>query len=296
MRRMMLAFLLLSFSPSAVGAWMTFLRVDTLEAHPSLDAKAQAGPLFFTEEDARVVLTFGSSWSSESDVPTPERKFSLDRNWWNQIRWDLRDAKGDRIEISPRPLRVPTSAVQVSIGTPAKASFSLGTLAAGHYTLSVTRDSLTAKVPFVVVRGDENVVVRRSYVRWKTSDSSLSYPAKKEFLLELAQLEPKIAFAYEKLGDLAALAGHPADAISAYDEAIQIVRQRKADWSAQSESHTEGRSEFDKYIRKMSTLRTELPRLLAAQNNVKLHIEAPNGEKVYRFVNARTGRVVKVIE
>lgn len=292
----MLAFLLLSFSPSALGEWMTLFRVDTLDAHPSLDAQTQAGPLFFTEEYARVVVTLGSSWSSESDVPTPERKFSLDRNWWNQIRWDLRDAKGDRIEISPRPLRVPTSAVQVSIGTPAKASFSLGELAAGHYRLSVTRDSLTATVPFVVVRGDENVVVRRSYLRWKTSDSSLSYPAKKEFLLELAQLEPKIAFAYEKLGDLAALEGHLADAISAYDEAIRIVRQRKNAWSVQAEVHSEVKSDFDNYIRTMSTLRTELLRLLAAQSNVRLYIEAPNGEKVYRFVDAQTGSVVSVVE
>jgi hypothetical protein len=242
----------------------------------------------------------GMPWTAEH-LATLQR---LDeRNWWQQLKWELRGADGKPQPLKPRLVtssarRTGPDAVRPEDqSTVARSTFSaafdLGTLRPGDYQVKVSVGGLTAPEYPLAIRSGEEPEVRDVYLRKKASRTA-DWLQFKALQLERIRLDPTKADALLALAQRSIEHGTLEETQRYFDRAVgtmehnirEFVKVRPKDADQQQAS-------LKDEVRRIRALQRVLPEYFARRSEWRI---IPGVSGTYVVATRNGNKVVKRIE
>ena len=298
---------LAALAPAAAGhASVLSLGFDHDIAVTSDNSKQRLLRVRFAEDALTADVTLdvyaipGMPWTAEN-LATLQR---LDeRTWWQQLKWEIRDADGKPQPVKPRlvsnsarrsgPDAVRSddqSAVPRSTFT---ATFDLGSLRPGDYNVKVSVGGLTAPEYPLAIRSGEEPEVRDVYLRKKASRTA-DWLQFKALQLERVRLDPTKADALLALANRSVEHGTLEETQRYFDRAVATMEQNVRAWvKSRPKDADQQQASLRADVRRIRALQRVLPEYFARRSEWRI---MPGVSGTYVITTRSGGRVVKRIE
>jgi hypothetical protein len=290
----LLTLILLALAVSA-NDWSPSLRI-ALQATASPNPTVHPRPFAFVDENLIAEVTLGYYWTGESRQPQSRMKeFRLPRDWAKSIVFELRDEQGRALDVEAKPLRFDDT-TRIASGTRVSATFDLGVLPPGDYTVDVRMaaplKAPTAKTWVAIRRGNEDRITRHAYLLRTLQRPGISPAAYRDTLLALVQYEPSNAELHERLADAAAERGAFDEARQRYTRAAEIVSARETAWR---KNHPEEKGpDFETYRQRLVAIRDAVSD--STSGRVKVVITWSAEQKQYQIFDRSSGRLLRTLK
>ncbi len=232
------------------------------------------------------------------------QKLSVD-SWWQHLRWDVRDASGHAVDVSPRLMRSgnrkrgPGATELANRDTAVACSsyeavFDLGPLPPGDFSVTVRVEGLES-APFPVgVRSGTEPEVREFYFAQKARMTS-EWSEYKELQLERLRLDPTKAAALMELAERALVSGTEEEAAAYLERAADSMERNLAAWArVNPEDARQQAPSVAHRVAQMRALRAELADLFAHRDVWVIATDPVTGNYVIR--SKRDGKMIREVE
>ena len=227
------------------------------------------------------------------------------KTWWQVLRWDIRDAAGNRLAIQPRLTsasfrdRGPNAANAADRDTAVACrtydgAFDMSGLAPGDYTVQVRVDGVESpRFPLAVRTGQEREV-RDVYLQEKARKAR-AWAEFKSIETERVRLDPTKAAALFELAQRSLEFGTLEETTDYVDRAAKMMEQNLKDWARVNPSDAKKQSAgVENTVTQLRALQRVLPDYFAHRAQWRITIDGTTGQYV---ITARdTNHVLRRIE
>jgi len=244
-------------------------------------------------QDERVIANVDLDIFELSEMPSTKkdydalRAFASTPRWTDEFSWKCvrRDTRQGAIGVTPKVLRairrergpnapLPADRDTAVLTTTLSATFDIGLLPVGDYSLTVTAASLSSSFEFSV-RGVLDPETRDEYLRDKGTKTR-EYAAFRKIQLERFERNPAALDALLDLLDRTLQEGTPEEMATDFDRVIAAYRVRRGTFSPSAVSRV------DSYIRDLETARNALPRYIAHREEWTMTRDTPTNAYAIR--------------